>query len=156
MGPLQIDSDGSHFFSRRQFMHQVLIVSSDIQRLTDFAEVFRVSGLEVVWEESAADALQRIRQGRPSLVIWDEYLEDMTALEAIQRLLGVDATINSAVISRLDPEKFHSQSEGLGVMAHIPFHPTKMSALEVIEALKRIAGCGIPDGFQPQDSLPNG
>ena len=55
-----------------------------------------------------------------------------------QRLLSIDATMNTAVVSRLEPEKFHSVSEGLGVMAHIPFCPTKLSAMEIIEALHRI------------------
>jgi hypothetical protein len=74
------------------------------------------------------------------LVILDEHLEDMTAWEAIQRLLAIDATTNTGVVSKLDPEKFHARSEGLGVMACIPFCPTKLSALEVIEKLKRIKG----------------
>ena len=120
-------------------MDRILIVSSDIHRLADFAAVLSSSGFEVVWEESGAKALQRAQQIRPLLVILDEYLEDMTAWEAIQRLLSIDATMNTAVVSRLDPEKFHSVSEGLGVMAHIPFCPTKLSAMEVIEALNRIS-----------------
>ena len=119
-------------------MHQVVIVSADVQRLTDFAAVFTSSGFEVVWEESGADALQRVQQSRPLLVILDEHLEDMTAWEAIRRLLSIDAAVNTAVVSRLDSEKFHSVSEGLGVMAHIPFSPTKLSAMEVIEVLRRI------------------
>ena len=121
-------------------MHQVVIVSADVQRLTDFAGVFTHSGFEVVWEETGANALQRVRQNRPLLVILDEHLEDMTAWEAVRRLLSVDAAVNTAVVSRLDSEKFHSVSEGLGVMAHIPFSPTKLSAMEVIEALRRITG----------------
>jgi DNA-binding response OmpR family regulator len=119
-------------------MHSVLMVSSDSHRLTDFADVFSLSGFEVVWEESGTDALRRVRQIRPRLVVLDEHLEDMTAWEAIQRLLSIDATINTAVVSQLDPEKFHAMSEGLGVMARIPFCPTKLSAMEVIEALNRI------------------
>jgi DNA-binding response OmpR family regulator len=119
-------------------MHQVVIVSADVQRLTEFASVFTSSGFEVVWEESGADSLQRVQKSRPQLVILDEHLEDMTAWEAIRRLLSIDAAVNTAVVSRLDTEKFHSVSEGLGVMAHIPFSPTKRSAMEVIEALRRI------------------
>jgi DNA-binding response OmpR family regulator len=119
-------------------MHPVLMVSSDRHRLKDFAEVFGISGFEVVWEESGTGALQRVRQIRPLLVVLDEYLKDMTAWEAIRRLLSIDATINTAVVSQLDPEKFHAVSEGLGVMARIPFIPAKLSAMEVIEALHRI------------------
>jgi DNA-binding response OmpR family regulator len=119
-------------------MQQVVIASADVQRLTDFAAVFTSSGFEVVWEESGANALQRVQKSRPLLVILDEHLEDMTAWEAIRRLLSIDAAVNTAVVSRLDSEKFHSVSEGLGVMAHIPFSPTKLSAMEVMEALRRI------------------
>jgi CheY-like chemotaxis protein len=120
-------------------MHPVLMVSSDRQRLTDFAEVIGISGFQVVWEESGAGALERVRQTRPLLVVFDEHLEDMTAWEAIRRLLSIDATVNTAVVSQLDPENFHAVSEGLGVMARIPFCPTKLSAMEVIEALNRIS-----------------
>ena len=120
-------------------MDRILIVSSDIHRLADFAAVLSSSGFEVVWEESGAKALQRVQQIRPLLVILDENLEDMTAWEAIQQLLYIDATINTGVVSRLDPEKFHAKNEGLGIMACIPFCPTKLSAIEVIEALNRIS-----------------
>jgi DNA-binding NtrC family response regulator len=130
-------------------MHQLLIVSSDIHRLADFTEALNICGFEVAWEESGANALQRVQQIRPMLVILDECLEDMTAWEAIQRLLSIDATINTAVVSRLDPEKFHAVSEGLGVMACIPFCPTKLSAIEVIEALKRTSRLNLPNSVRP-------
>ena len=119
-------------------MNPVLMVSSDRHRLAGFAEVLGNSGFEVVWEESGAAALQRARQTRPLLVVLDEHLVDMTAWEAIRRLLSIDAAINTAVVSRLESEKFHAVSEGLGVMARIPFNPEKRSAMEVIEALNRL------------------
>jgi DNA-binding response OmpR family regulator len=119
-------------------MHPVMMVSADRPRLADFAAVFETAGFEVVWEESGAAALQRARRIRPLLAVLDEQLVDMTAWEAIRRLLAVDATINTAVVSRLDPDKFHAVSEGLGVMARIPFNPEKRSAMEVIEALNRM------------------
>jgi DNA-binding response OmpR family regulator len=130
-------------------MDRILIVSPDNHRLADFAAVLASSGFEVAWEGSGEKALERAKQIRPMLVILDEHLEDMTAWEAIQRLLAIDATINTGVVSKLDPEKFHARSEGLGVMACIPFCPTKLSATEVIEALKRISRLNLPDSVRP-------
>jgi hypothetical protein len=69
----------------------------------------------------------------------------MTAWEAIRRLLLIDATVNTCVVSRLDPEDFHARSEGLGVMACIPFRPTKLSAMEVVKALNRISRLNLPE-----------
>ena len=120
-------------------MDRILIVSPDNHRLADFAAVLGSSGFEVAWEGTGEKALERAKQIRPMLVILDEHLEDMPAWEVIQRLLAIDATISTGVVSKLDPEKFHDRSEGLGVMACIPFCPTKLSAIEVIEALNRIS-----------------
>jgi DNA-binding response OmpR family regulator len=120
-------------------MDRIVIVSSDNDRLADFAAVLSSSGFEVAWEQSAEKALQQVEQIRPLLVILDEHLEDMTAWQAIRRLLAIDATIQTGVVSKLDPEKFHARSEGLGVMACIPFHPTKLSAIEVIQTLNRLS-----------------
>jgi DNA-binding response OmpR family regulator len=128
-------------------MHRILIVSSDNQRLADFAMALSSFGFEVAWEESGEKALQRVEQIRPLLVVLDEHLEDMTAWEAIRRLLFIDATINTCVVSKLDPEEFHAKSEGLGVMACLPFCPTKMSALEVIKALDRINRLNLSESF---------
>jgi DNA-binding response OmpR family regulator len=119
-------------------MDRILVVSSDNQRLADFAAVLSSSGFEVAWEESGENALQQAKQIRPALVILDEHLEDMTAWQAIKRLLAIDAGINTGVVTKLDPEKFHAMSEGLGVMACIPFRPTKLAAVDVINTLNRI------------------
>ncbi len=128
-------------------MHRILIVSSDNHRLADFSMALSDLGFEVAWEESGEKALQRVEQIRPLLVVLDEHLEDMTAWEAIRRLLFIDATINTCVVSKLDPEGFHARSEGLGVMACIPFCPTKLSALEVVRALNRISRLNLSESF---------
>jgi DNA-binding response OmpR family regulator len=126
-------------------MHRILIVSSDPHRLADFATALGNLGFEVAWEESGENAFQRVERIRPLLVVLDEHLEDMTAWEAIRRLLLIDATVNTCVVSRLDPEDFHARSEGLGVMACIPFRPTKLSAMEVVKALNRISRLNLPE-----------
>ena len=52
-----------------------------------------------------------------------DYLPDTEPLSLVQKLLTVNALVNTAVVSPLSDEEFHEASEGLGILGRLPEEP---------------------------------
>jgi DNA-binding NarL/FixJ family response regulator len=89
---------------------------------------------------SGAGALEAVRTAAPGLVIIDTGLPDMAPLELAQKLLLVNALVNTAVVSPLSAEEFHEASEGLGVLARLPEEPGERDAAELMGKLRAVLG----------------
>jgi DNA-binding response OmpR family regulator len=63
---------------------------------------------------SGAEALAAAHTSSPHLVIIDADLPDIAPWELVQKLLTVNAMVNTAVISPLSEAEFHEAGEGLG------------------------------------------
>jgi hypothetical protein len=61
-------------------------------------------------------------------------------LELVQKLLMVNAMVNTAVVSPLSEAEFHDASEGLGVLGRLPGEPEVGAAADLIERLKKMLG----------------
>ena len=120
-------------------MLKLLIVSTDKKSLYDLSSVLAEhANVELSWAKSGKTALEMATNSAIDLVVTDESLEDMTGLEFAKRLLSVNPMINCASVSHLSPEKFHEVSEGLGIMAQLPFQPGKEHAEELLRLIKNI------------------
>ena len=87
---------------------------------------------------SGAEALAATRADAPHLVIIDADLPDTAPLDLVQKLLLVNAMVNTAVVSPLTDEEFHEISEGLGVLGRLPREPAASDAAELLRKLKKI------------------
>lgn len=96
--------------------------------------------IELEVSPSGEEALARLSGKAFDLVVADENLGDMTALELSRRLLKINPMINCAVVSSLSPEEFHEASEGLGIMTQLPQDPGAKDADMLISTLKQIKG----------------
>ena len=124
-------------------MLKTLLVASDQSSLVALAKALEEDGgAETSWAQNGARALNLVRETGPDLVIAEENLEDMTALELIQRLIRINALINTAVVSGLPAEEFHVQSEGLGILAPLPPDPGRAEAKKLLTRLKEVMGLG--------------
>jgi hypothetical protein len=70
------------------------------------------------------------------LVIVDEALGDMSGLGLVRRLLGVNALINTVLVSTESPEDFHEHTEGLGILMPLPENCGAVEAAGLAEALR--------------------
>ncbi len=131
-------------------MLHILLVSTRPQTLLPLVEGLTADG-EVTLEGvgSGAEALQAIRTKPPHLAIIDCDLSDREPLPLVQELLTVNAMVNTAVISPLSDEEFHKESEGLGILAHLPVQPGRSDALELLRKLRQILGM-IPGSGHPE------
>ena len=58
----------------------------------------------------------------------------------LERLLEINASMNTAVITDLDPQSFHEATEGLGVLCGLPAHPAAMDVGPLLERLTAVGG----------------
>ena len=89
---------------------------------------------------SGAEALETAEASAPHLVIIDTGLPDYEPLELVQKLLMVNAMVNTAVVSPLSEEEFHEASEGLGVLARLPGEPGETDAADLLDKLRMVLG----------------
>ena len=61
-------------------------------------------------------------------------------MELVQKLLLVNAMVNTAVVSSLSDEEFHEASEGLGILGRLPNDPGMSDAVEMLHKLKTVLG----------------
>jgi DNA-binding NarL/FixJ family response regulator len=91
---------------------------------------------------SGAEALEVARTTAPQLVIIDTDLPDITPLNLVQKLLMVNAMVNTAVVSSLSDAEFHEASEGLGILGRLPNDPGMSDAGEMLHKLRTVLGVG--------------
>ncbi|MBU4191068.1 MAG: response regulator, partial [Proteobacteria bacterium] len=87
---------------------------------------------------SGAEALEAARTTAPHLVIIDADLPDTAPLELVQKLLMVNAMVNTAVVSPLSEEEFNEASEGLGVLGRLPNEPGESDAADLLHKLRTV------------------
>ena len=91
---------------------------------------------------SGAETLEAARTAAPHLVIIDVDLPDTAPLDLVQKLLMVNALVNTAVVSPLSDEEFHEASEGLGILGRLPAEPGMTEASELLHKLRAVLGVG--------------
>ncbi len=120
-------------------MYQILIVSSEIDTLSDFSTGLKESeDVEIYSVKNCKNALPEIRKGKFDLMVVDELLTDTTGLECIEKSIMVDAFLNTAAVSSLSKKEFHEKSEGFGVLMQVPVKPVAEDGKRVVEYLKGI------------------
>lgn len=111
--------------------------------------------VEFFWAESGAEALGLVSAGAIDLMVSDEELGDMNAIELATRMVRMNPMTHCACVSPLSAKDFHEISEGLGLLAQLPPHPGKRDAEYLLERLKEVKGltAGIRRSFKMKDSV---
>jgi len=89
---------------------------------------------------SGAAALEAARASALHLVIIDSHLPDTAPFDLVQKLLMVNAMVNTAVVSPLSGEEFHEASEGLGILGRLPIEPGMGEAADLLRRLRKVLG----------------
>jgi DNA-binding response OmpR family regulator len=119
-------------------MPRILLVADQVDALAELAQALSAeNGVEVLWAHDGEAALQSVTANSPALVVVDASIGDENGLEWIQRLIGVDAFIQTVAVSDLPHDAFHEASEGLGVMAQLPPHPSASEAQQLLRTLRQ-------------------
>ncbi|MFZ5584554.1 MAG: hypothetical protein ACOZHQ_01360 [Thermodesulfobacteriota bacterium] len=120
-------------------MAKVLLISRDPAGLTGLATALAGHPqAEVAWAHDPQEAVAATRRWRPHLAVLDDSLGENQPWALIRDLLAVDAFLNTAVVSGLDPEAFHEAGEGLGVLAQLPPAPGPAEAAWLLYHLREV------------------
>lgn len=123
-------------------MRIVLVTSRQGDAFSPFCEALAETPEDrVEMLHAAADALDAVRHDPPHLVIVDDPVGEMSALSLVRQLLEFNAFVNTAVLSDMDEDAFHEQSEGLGVLCRLPSAPGPEDA----KTLRRLLGGVVAD-----------
>jgi len=119
---------------------RLLCVTPNKATFADLLTEIEQQGGTIDWAASGDQALKTIRKKKFDLVITDESLGDMTGLELTKRLVAINPTINSAVVSSLSKEAYHKASEGLGILMQLPSRPNRADGQQLMTRLNQILG----------------
>jgi len=119
-------------------MPRILLVADQVDALEELAQALCAENqVEVLWAHDGEAALQSVAAHSPALAVVDASLGGESGLEWIQRLISVDAFIQTAAVSALPHAAFHEASEGLGVMTQLPPNPGPSDAKELLKTLRQ-------------------
>lgn len=122
-------------------MLRIVLATARPQALEAFAAALSSNPeVQVQFAPSGAAALDATRTAVPQLVIIDKGLSDAEPLELVQKLLMVNAMVNTAVVSPLSEDEFHEASEGLGVLVRLPEDPGAAEAADLLNKLQTVLG----------------
>ncbi len=96
----------------------------------------------LVQTATAEETLTTASRTVPAFAVIDKELNGVEALEIVRRLLHINAFINTVVLSDMDDDTFHEQSEGLGILTALPIMPGEKEANDLAERFLLIAAGG--------------
>jgi DNA-binding response OmpR family regulator len=129
---------------------QILIVTTREADFFAFSQALarEVEKAELLFTDNWTNLLAAVKVMAPSFVILDQGLPEGSPLELARKLITVNAMINIIVVTDLDGERFHEASEGLGVLAPLPVHPTAQDGEKLAKVVKRFlegTGAALPE-----------
>jgi DNA-binding NarL/FixJ family response regulator len=128
---------------RGESMLRIVLATTRLKAFQAFAAALSANPevhLDLV--TSGAEVLAAVRPAAPHLVIIDAALPDTAPLDLVQKLLRINAMVNTAVVSTLSDEAFHEASEGLGILGRLPHEPGRSDADELLRKLRTVLGVG--------------
>ncbi len=121
-------------------MFVTLLVYKDYLPFAEFITSLQQQfDFEVISTDSRKEALQTISNTKIDIVIVDEMLQDINGIEFIDQLVRVNPLTHYAAVSSLPPEKFHEESEGLGVLMQLPPKPQAGDAENLVNKIQKIS-----------------
>jgi chemotaxis response regulator CheB len=126
----------------RKTMLRLAVITERPERFTAMADsiVDQSRSAAISWYHSERAALEAVADASPDLMVIDENFSGSNAVAFLQRLMAVNAMINTAVASCLSREDFHETYEGLGVLMQLPPVPDRVSSEDLLGRLKAISG----------------
>lgn len=120
-------------------MIKILIISERQEKLADFTKALEKDReVDLLTATAVEDAINMAEYHAPALIVVDEQVGDLSGVDLVRRLIGVNAFLNTAVLSASTDEDFHLRSEGLGILARLPIQPGDKDALRMLELLRSL------------------
>ena len=121
-------------------MPTVLLISEKQDNLAGLVEgLNRNPGIRIIKTDSTANAIAAVFQHQIDLVVVDEVVHGLPALKVTEMMIKKNPMVNFAVVDSSDPQAFHEESEGLGILMQLPAQSGPEQADILVEKLRRVA-----------------
>ncbi len=114
-------------------MFSIILVSSRQNFFAPFAEALQSRDVHLTLLTTGSEAAEHVRQQPLNLVIIDEQFAGVSPVDLMMELLKINAMVYAAMVSAMDDGEFHDYTEGLGILARLPFPPGTGDAEMLVE-----------------------
>lgn len=116
----------------------IAILTNRAGALSPFRHALEKCNARLTCFADAWSFLQTARTGNWNLVIVDGLT--LPFADPVEKLLEINASLNTAVITDLDESAFHAAAEGLGILSGLPASPGADDAAPLLEKLRAVGG----------------
>ncbi len=114
-------------------MAKLLIVDDEIDVREFAANFFRKRKLEVTTAGSGEEAIEKIKQNKPNVVLLDIRMEGMSGIQALEEIKKIDQSIQVFMVTGTNPKDNESYNKCLELGASNYVHkPLKLDELEQV------------------------
>ncbi|MBI4413647.1 MAG: response regulator [candidate division NC10 bacterium] len=100
-------------------MAKVLVVDDEPEAVELLVEFLSSKGYEVLTATSGEEALRRVKEDRPHLVLLDIRMPKMSGLEVLRRIREIDAEMGIIMVTAVNEEDVGRQALELGAFDYI-------------------------------------
>ena len=119
-------------------MTQIIFAGSGLASLPAFKKAMEDSKGRVTCLGTGGLVVAAVSKGGFDLLIADEFLEDMSGIDLIEKVVALNPMLDCALVSSLPPDEYHEASEGLGILMQLPNQPGQAEADALMNHLKKI------------------
>ncbi|MBI3006877.1 MAG: response regulator [candidate division NC10 bacterium] len=98
---------------------KVLVVDDEPEAVELLVEFLSSKGYEVLTATSGEEALRRVKEDRPHLVLLDIRMPKMSGLEVLRRIREIDAEMGIIMVTAVNEEDVGRQALELGAFDYI-------------------------------------
>jgi len=100
-------------------MAKVLVVDDEPEAVELLVEFLSSKGYEILTAASGEEALRRVKDDRPHLVLLDIRMPKMNGLEVLKRIREIDAEMGVIMVTAVNEEDVGRQALELGAFDYI-------------------------------------
>ena len=100
-------------------MAKVLVVDDEPEAVELLVEFLSSKGYEILTATSGEEALRRVKEDRPHLVLLDIRMPKMSGLEVLKRIREIDAEMGVIMVTAVNEEDVGRQALELGAFDYI-------------------------------------
>ena len=100
-------------------MAKVLVVDDEPEAVELLVEFLSSKGYEILTATSGEEALRRVKDDRPHLVLLDIRMPKMSGLEVLKRIREIDAEMGVIMVTAVNEEDVGRQALELGAFDYI-------------------------------------
>ena len=117
---------------------KILIVDDEIEICNIFSDFFTPKGYEVIKAISGADAIEKVKSQKPSLVFLDIRMPQMDGLQVLKQIKEIDKSIPVVMVTVLKDEATAKKAMRMGASDYIT-KPISFDYLEKTAILAQLS-----------------